>query len=70
MCDRTGGEGDAVKPDMPGWMRDHAATHAAEQRRNSAQARARRLQTAQAKLAAAKQRQLQVNPVSGTVENM
>ncbi len=46
-------------------MRDHQANQAAEQRRNSAQARARRLQAAQAKVAAVKQRDKQVNPVAG-----
>jgi hypothetical protein len=45
---------------MPGWMRDHAANRAEEQRRTAAGARTRRIQAAQAKLAAAKQRAQQV----------
>ena len=45
---------------MPAWMRHHAATQAAELRQNAAQARKQRLQAAQVKLAAAKQRHQQV----------
>ena len=49
-CDGAGDE-----QALPAWMRDHAANMAAEQRRMAAEARARRIQAAQAKLAAAKQ---------------
>ena len=49
-CDGAGDE-----QALPAWMRDHAANMAAEQRRMAAEARARRIQAAQAKLAAANQ---------------
>ena len=59
--------GGAAESEMPDWMRDHTAVRAAEQRRDAARARARRLQAAQAKLAAAKQRRQQVRRPSGMV---
>ena len=53
---------------MPGWMRDHAAKRAAEQKRTAAEARTRRIQAAQAKLAAAKQLAQQVLLKSQTAQ--
>ena len=53
--------GDVASQEMPGWMRDHAANQAAQERQSTARARALRLGAAQAKLAAAKQRRQQAS---------